>query len=170
MAAATVFVYGRHICQFVRLTVLHTVPDFRSFKHQLLLILPLCVCLCVFLQALGNHEFDNGVQGLIKPFLQKVNCTVLSANIKPDSTLAADISGLYFASKIFTINSEKVGVVGYTSKETPALSLPGTLIFTDSLIYHVGTGVQIWVYLLRKVAERFKVPLLSSVDVYTYKV
>ncbi|KAL6485721.1 hypothetical protein MHYP_G00051130 [Metynnis hypsauchen] len=84
--------------------------------------------------ALGNHEFDNGVDGLIKPFLQQVNCSVLSANIKPDNTLAATISGHYMAFKILTVNSEKVGVVGYTSKETPALSLPGPhLLFEDEI-------------------------------------
>uniref|UniRef100_A0A8B9L991 5'-nucleotidase n=1 Tax=Astyanax mexicanus TaxID=7994 RepID=A0A8B9L991_ASTMX len=84
--------------------------------------------------ALGNHEFDNGVDGLIKPFLQDVNCTVLSANIQPDSTLAPTISGSYLAFKIFNFGSEKVGIVGYTSKETPALSLPGPhLIFEDEV-------------------------------------
>uniref|UniRef100_A0A0E9VYT8 Calcineurin-like phosphoesterase domain-containing protein n=1 Tax=Anguilla anguilla TaxID=7936 RepID=A0A0E9VYT8_ANGAN len=45
--------------------------------------------------ALGNHEFDNGVDGLIKPFLQEVNCSILSANIKPDATLAPKIAGYY---------------------------------------------------------------------------
>ncbi|XP_035385298.1 5'-nucleotidase [Electrophorus electricus] len=75
--------------------------------------------------ALGNHEFDNGVDGLITPFLQMVNCTVLSANIKPDDNLAPKISGYYLSYKIFTVNTEKVAVVGYTSRETPALSLPG---------------------------------------------
>ncbi|XP_056336918.1 5'-nucleotidase [Danio aesculapii] len=84
--------------------------------------------------ALGNHEFDNGVDGLLKPFLQEVNCTVLSANIKADATLAPQISGYYFPYKIFTLGSEKVGVVGYTSAETPALSLPGPhLKFEDEI-------------------------------------
>ncbi|XP_066533983.1 5'-nucleotidase [Hoplias malabaricus] len=84
--------------------------------------------------ALGNHEFDNGVEGLIKPFLQEVNCSVLSANIKPDTVLAPAILGRYAAFKILTVDSEKVGVVGYTSKETPALSLPGPhLIFEDEI-------------------------------------
>ncbi|XP_016093075.1 5'-nucleotidase [Sinocyclocheilus grahami] len=84
--------------------------------------------------ALGNHEFDNGVDGLLKPFLQEVNCTVLSANIKADQTIAPRISGFYLPYKIFTVNSEKVGVVGYTSVETPALSLPGPhLQFEDEV-------------------------------------
>lgn len=76
-------------------------------------------------QALGNHEFDNGVEGLIKPFLQKVSCTVLSANIIPDQTLTANLSGYYRPYASFTVGSEKVAVVGYTSAETPFLSMPG---------------------------------------------
>ncbi|XP_051731544.1 5'-nucleotidase isoform X2 [Ctenopharyngodon idella] len=84
--------------------------------------------------ALGNHEFDNGVDGLVKPFLQEVNCTVLSANIKADQTIAHQISGYYFPYKIFSVSSEKVGVVGYTSVETPALSMPGPhLQFEDEV-------------------------------------
>ncbi|KAK9956333.1 hypothetical protein ABG768_014075 [Culter alburnus] len=84
--------------------------------------------------ALGNHEFDNGVDGLVKPFLQEVNCTVLSANIKADQTIAPRISGYYLPYKIFNVSSEKVGVVGYTSMETPALSIPGPhLQFEDEV-------------------------------------
>ncbi|XP_030627986.1 5'-nucleotidase [Chanos chanos] len=84
--------------------------------------------------ALGNHEFDNGVEGLIKPFLQEVNFTVLSANIKADQTIAPQISGYYLPYKIFNVNSEKVAVIGYTSAETPALSLPGPhLKFDDEV-------------------------------------
>ncbi|KAL4649026.1 5'-nucleotidase isoform X1 [Arapaima gigas] len=84
--------------------------------------------------ALGNHEFDNGVDGLITPFLQSVNFSVLSANIKPDETLASKIMGHYLPYKILTVGSEKVGVVGYTSKETPALSMPGPhLLFQDEI-------------------------------------
>ncbi|XP_023665917.1 5'-nucleotidase [Paramormyrops kingsleyae] len=95
--------------------------------------------------ALGNHEFDNGVEGLIAPFLQNVNCTILSANIKPDASLASGISGYYSAYKIFVMESEKVAVVGYTTKETPALSQPGPhLKFEDEV-----TALQIQVDKLR---------------------
>ncbi|XP_058881844.1 5'-nucleotidase-like isoform X2 [Acipenser ruthenus] len=84
--------------------------------------------------ALGNHEFDNGMEGLISPFLQKVNCSVLSANMKPDQKLADKISGLVLPYKIFTLGSEKVAVVGYTTKETPTLSTPGpNVVFQDEV-------------------------------------
>uniref|UniRef100_W5NJV3 5'-nucleotidase n=1 Tax=Lepisosteus oculatus TaxID=7918 RepID=W5NJV3_LEPOC len=75
--------------------------------------------------ALGNHEFDNGPEGLIDPFLKNVTCKVLSANIHPDATLASKISGYYLPYVILNVDSEKVAIVGYTSKETPALSQPG---------------------------------------------
>lgn len=76
-------------------------------------------------QALGNHEFDNGVEGLITPFLQSIKCTVLSANIIPNQTLAANFSGYYHPYVSLSVGSEKVAVVGYTSAETPFLSMPG---------------------------------------------
>ncbi|XP_076605104.1 snake venom 5'-nucleotidase-like [Chaetodon auriga] len=84
--------------------------------------------------ALGNHEFDNGVEGLIQPFLQNVNCTVVSANLKPDQTLAAKISGYYQPYTIINVGSEKVAVVGYITVETPFLSIPGPhLKFEDEV-------------------------------------
>ncbi|TKS86675.1 5'-nucleotidase [Collichthys lucidus] len=84
--------------------------------------------------AFGNHEFDNGVEGLIQPFLQNVNCSVVSANIKADQTLAAKLSGYYKPYTILNVGSEKVAVVGYTTKETPFLSMPGQhLKFEDEV-------------------------------------
>ncbi|XP_056150827.1 5'-nucleotidase [Lampris incognitus] len=84
--------------------------------------------------ALGNHEFDNGVDGLIEPFLKRVNCSVLSANLRPDRTLSPKIYGLYSPHKIFKVGNELVGVVGYTTQETPALSQPGPhLRFEDEV-------------------------------------
>ncbi len=69
------------------------------------------------------------MDGLVKPFLHEVNCSVLSANIKANQKIAPQISGYFLPYKIFTVNSEKVGVVGYTSVETPALSLPGKILY-----------------------------------------
>ncbi|CAL8312143.1 unnamed protein product [Lota lota] len=75
--------------------------------------------------ALGNHEFDNGVEGLVKPFLEDVNFPVLSANIQADDTLAPMLAGRFSPYKILTVGQQKVGIVGYTSQETTALSQPG---------------------------------------------
>ncbi|XP_072218766.1 snake venom 5'-nucleotidase-like [Leuresthes tenuis] len=73
----------------------------------------------------GNHEFDNGVEGLMKPFLENIRFPVLSANIKADGTLASTFGITYVPYKIFTVGGQRVAVVGYTSHETPTLSVPG---------------------------------------------
>ncbi|KAM4625869.1 snake venom 5'-nucleotidase-like [Polymixia lowei] len=84
--------------------------------------------------AFGNHEFDNGVEGVIKPFLQNVTCAMLSANIKADKILAPKISGYYQPYDVINVGSEKVAVIGYTTTETPVLSLPGPhLQFEDEV-------------------------------------
>lgn len=59
------------------------------------------------------------------PFMAEVKFAILSANIKADDSLAATFGTSCLPYKIFTLDGEKVGVVGYTSRETPALSRPG---------------------------------------------
>lgn len=91
-----------------------------SFFTELLFLISLPA-----LQALGNHEFDNGVDGLMTPFLRQVRFPVLSANIVPDPSLAPTFGTSYSPFKIFSVGGQRVAVVGYTSQETPALSRPG---------------------------------------------
>ncbi|XP_017295470.1 5'-nucleotidase [Kryptolebias marmoratus] len=82
----------------------------------------------------GNHEFDNGVDGLMKPFLENIKFPILSGNIRADGTLASTFGKTYLPYKIFTVGGEKVGVVGYTSRETSSLSKPGPhLDFEDEV-------------------------------------
>ncbi|KAM8777156.1 5'-nucleotidase [Rhynchonycteris naso] len=84
--------------------------------------------------ALGNHEFDNGAEGLIEPLLKKAKFPILSANIKAKGPLASQIANLYLPYKNLSIGDEVVGIVGYTSKETPILSNPGpNLVFEDEI-------------------------------------
>lgn len=97
-------------------------------------------------KAFGNHEFDNGVDGLIRPFLQNINCSVVSANIKPDKTLAAKLSGYYQPYTIISVGLEKVAVVGYTTTETPFLSQPGKnciLMSWVGMLCHVYRGIKL---------------------------
>ncbi|XP_078412917.1 5'-nucleotidase [Cetorhinus maximus] len=84
--------------------------------------------------ALGNHEFDNDVDGLLNPFLKNVSFPVLSANIKADQQLAPKLAGYYHPFKILKVNGQKIGLVGYTTKETPMLSSTGPhLTFEDEI-------------------------------------
>lgn len=59
------------------------------------------------------------------PFMQEAKFAVLSANIRADNSLPAAFGTSCLPFKIFTVDGEKVGVVGYTSQETPVLSKPG---------------------------------------------
>lgn len=80
--------------------------------------------------AIGNHEFDREVEGLV-PFLRDVNFNVLSANI--NATLEPDIAGMFSKSVVLTVGGEQIGIVGYTTKETVNISSPGRLIFDDEI-------------------------------------
>lgn len=97
-------------------------------------------------QALGNHEFDNGVEGLMKPFMEEIRCPVLSANIKTDEALAPTFGSSYQPYKILTVGSERVGVVGYTSQETQALSRPGEWTGWVSVYFRVSHIVSMFIW------------------------
>lgn len=62
---------------------------------------------------------------------------MLSANMKADSTLGPQINAYYQSFKVFTVGSEKVAVVGYTTAETPLLSQPGKLLSLWANCMHV---------------------------------
>nr|XP_040015971.1 LOW QUALITY PROTEIN: 5'-nucleotidase [Gasterosteus aculeatus aculeatus] len=82
----------------------------------------------------GNHEFDNGVEALMAPFMKQIKCPLLSANIRATGALASTFGISFLPYKILTVGGEKVGVVGYTSKETPHLSQPGPdVLFEDEV-------------------------------------
>ncbi|XP_074718108.1 5'-nucleotidase isoform X2 [Strix uralensis] len=84
--------------------------------------------------ALGNHEFDEGVSGLLDPLLKNANFTILSANIKGKTPLANEMMKYVNPFKIVHFDSESVGIVGYTTKETSFLSQPGDdIVFEDEI-------------------------------------
>ncbi|NXG36392.1 5NTD nucleotidase, partial [Dromaius novaehollandiae] len=84
--------------------------------------------------ALGNHEFDEGVSGLLDPLLKNTNFTILSANIKGKTPLANEMMKYVHPFKIVHFDSEPIGIVGYTTRETYFLSKPGNdLIFEDEV-------------------------------------
>lgn len=74
------------------------------------------------------------------PFMAEVKFAILSANIKADDSLAATFGASCLPYKIFTLGGEKVGVVGYTSQETPALSRPGESTLVLSVQQTVAGG------------------------------
>lgn len=81
--------------------------------------------------ALGNHEFDDGVDTLAK-FLGKVKFPVISAN-----TIAADgspIAGKYKPYVVKEIGGQKIGIVSAITTDTADISTPGpTVKFADEI-------------------------------------
>ncbi|ODN02906.1 Snake venom 5'-nucleotidase [Orchesella cincta] len=84
--------------------------------------------------ALGNHEFDDNIAGLI-PFIDSATFPIIDCNIdatdEPDF-LARQSNGKISKSVVITAdNGEKIGIIGYTTVDTPSISNPGKLKFLD---------------------------------------
>ncbi|XP_023236967.1 protein 5NUC-like [Centruroides sculpturatus] len=76
--------------------------------------------------ALGNHEFDDGVEGLL-PFLENVNFPVLGCNIDVDEVPL--LKGKILSSIERDVGGEKIGIIGYVTPDTSFLASPGNVSF-----------------------------------------
>jgi len=90
--------------------------------------------------ALGNHEFDDGVDGL-EPFLRASNCPIVAANI--DVSREPLLSNLVDGHVVIPVGNRNVGIVGYVTRETPEVSRPGKVTFTDEIeaVKHQVSGL-----------------------------
>ncbi|KAJ0172127.1 hypothetical protein K1T71_012100 [Dendrolimus kikuchii] len=79
---------------------------------------------------LGNHEFDNGIDGVV-PYLEHLDSPVVTANIIDDSE--PTIQGLYESSIIVEREGRKIGIIGVIISTTNILASTGQLIFTDEV-------------------------------------
>ncbi|XP_037302474.1 apyrase-like, partial [Manduca sexta] len=79
---------------------------------------------------LGNHEFDNGIEGVL-PYLEHLNSPVVTANIIDDDE--PTIQGLYEPSIIVERNGRKIGIIGVIIASTNTLASTGRLKFTDEV-------------------------------------
>ena len=64
---------------------------------------------------MGNHEFDDGIEGLV-PFLENATFPVLAANI--NDTLEPTMQNKYQKSIIVMKGGRKIGIIGYLTTET----------------------------------------------------
>nr|CAD7456965.1 unnamed protein product [Timema tahoe] len=81
--------------------------------------------------SLGNHEFDDGVSGLI-PFLNNVTCPVLASNLdlSEEPLLAATPLA---NSTILVVNGTRIGVIGYLTPDTKELSKSEKVKYIDEV-------------------------------------
>ncbi|XP_072933663.1 apyrase-like [Epargyreus clarus] len=79
---------------------------------------------------LGNHEFDNGIEGVV-PYLEYLEAPVVTANIIDDEE--PTIQGLYNSSIIVEKGGRKIGIIGVIIATTNVLASTGKLVFTDEV-------------------------------------
>lgn len=83
---------------------------------------------------LGNHEFDDGPEGLY-PFLvrmENANVTVLGTNL--DTTKEPELNNItVLKSKIYEVNGVKMGVMGVVTTETRTIARPGKIEILDEI-------------------------------------
>ncbi|KAH8400484.1 hypothetical protein KR222_001500, partial [Zaprionus bogoriensis] len=83
--------------------------------------------------SLGNHEFDEKVEGLI-PFLNDVNFPVLACNLDLSGEPAMAATKHFANSTVLEINGTKIGVIGYLTPDTKVLSIKNNVIFNEEVV------------------------------------
>ncbi|XP_063984587.1 protein 5NUC-like [Diachasmimorpha longicaudata] len=81
--------------------------------------------------SLGNHEFDDGPEGLV-PFLNATEFPVLTANLDLSQEPELAASRLQ-NSVILNVTGHKIGVIGYLTPDTKAISQTGNVKFLDEI-------------------------------------
>ncbi|KAK0166412.1 hypothetical protein PV328_004835 [Microctonus aethiopoides] len=79
---------------------------------------------------IGNHEFDDGIEGLV-PLLKAMNVPVVVTNI--DTTNEPTIQNLMKNSTILHRGGKKIGVIGVILQSTPEIASTEKLIFLDEI-------------------------------------
>lgn len=81
--------------------------------------------------ALGNHEFDDGPEGL-SSFLDKVGFPVISGNI--DVSQSNVLAGKVQNHVVLEVGGERIGVISALATDTPETASPGeAVIFQDDI-------------------------------------
>ncbi|VVC93230.1 unnamed protein product [Leptidea sinapis] len=82
--------------------------------------------------SLGNHEFDNGISGLI-PYIANLSCPTLAANLILDDEPELKAQEKLRNSVVFDINGVKIGVIGYLTPDTRVLSSKNNVKYIDEV-------------------------------------
>ncbi|KAF7284751.1 hypothetical protein GWI33_021620 [Rhynchophorus ferrugineus] len=75
---------------------------------------------------LGNHEFDDGIPGVV-PFIKSLKAPVICANI--DDSDEPDIQNIYTKSVVVERDGKKIGIIGVLYAKTYEISSTGKLNF-----------------------------------------
>ncbi|XP_049775819.1 protein 5NUC-like [Schistocerca cancellata] len=106
-------------------TVWFTVHKWRIVAAMLNLLQPNA-------SSLGNHEFDNGVAGLV-PFLENASFPVVAANLDTSEEPALAASPLVKSVVLHLPGGPDVGIIGYLTPETKIIAFTGKVKFLDEV-------------------------------------
>lgn len=84
-------------------------------------------------QSLGNHEFDNGVAGLI-PFIQNVTCPVLASNLILTKEPKLQAEPNLMNSVVIDINGTKIGIIGYLTPDTKFIATKNDVEYINEVV------------------------------------
>ncbi|XP_049854135.1 protein 5NUC-like [Schistocerca gregaria] len=82
--------------------------------------------------SLGNHEFDNGVAGLV-PFLENASFPVVAANLDTSEEPELAASPLVKSVVLHLPGGPDVGIIGYLTPETKVIAFTGKVKFLDEV-------------------------------------
>jgi len=82
--------------------------------------------------SLGNHEFDEKVEGLI-PFLNEVDFPVVTSNLDFTNTPELATTKSLKNSTVLEVNGVKIGVIGYLTPDTAFLVSPNSVQFKPEI-------------------------------------
>uniref|UniRef100_E2J7A6 Salivary apyrase n=1 Tax=Triatoma matogrossensis TaxID=162370 RepID=E2J7A6_9HEMI len=83
----------------------------------------------------GNHEFDDGIDGLV-PYLQEIkkkNIPVVTCNIDTTQEPSLKNETSLEPWHMFTVDNVKIAVIGFITPNTKFVSCPGNIQFLDEI-------------------------------------
>ncbi|XP_026756321.2 uncharacterized protein LOC113516144 [Galleria mellonella] len=83
--------------------------------------------------SLGNHEFDEGVDGVV-PFIRNLTSPVLAANLILDKVPELEHETNLYKTIVLTIAGNRIGIIGYLTPETKFLAPRNKVEYEDEVI------------------------------------
>ena len=80
---------------------------------------------------LGNHEFDDGI-GTLAEFVAGLEFPVVSSNI--DFSAEPALAEMIVPYTIVEVDGRKIGIIGFTTEDTPEVSKPGPNVSFNSIV------------------------------------
>ncbi|XP_075233039.1 protein 5NUC-like isoform X2 [Lycorma delicatula] len=120
---------GRHVLFLNAGDSFQGTPYYNLFKWKI--VAKMTDILGLNAASLGNHEFDDGPQGLA-PFINNTHVPILACNLDISKVPILHLPNLK-KSVVFKYDKLKIGVIGYVTPDTKLISNPGEVVFLPEI-------------------------------------